>query len=245
MKTRDRLKKTAAKRKSAFLMDSYRQVRNKVNALNIQLKKQYYADKISACEGNMKNSWKTINELLNKRSKSSNIDCLKESGSETVHKKEISNAMNSFFCSVGKDLADKIDPAPNPLLSGDYENNKNKAKFHFKTIEVKDIRGAFAKVKTAKSFGTDNISSYFLKLALPIIENSLAFLFNTSIETSRFPDSWKVARITPIFKDGEKTDKSNYRPISVLPVISRLFEKLVTDQLYQHMDKNGQFSNDQ
>ena len=210
-------------------MDSYRQVRNKVNVLNIQLKKQYYTNKISACQGNMKESWKTVNELLNKRSKSSNIDCLKESGSETVHKKDISNAMNSFFCSVGKDLAEKIDPAPNPLLAGDYEINKHKATFHFRTIEVQEIRDAFATAKTAKSFGTDNISSYFLKLALPLIENSLAFLFNTSIETSRFPDSWKVARVTPIFKDGDRADKSNYRPISVLPVISRLFEKLVTN----------------
>ena len=102
-----------------------------------------------------------------------------------------------------------------------------RAEFNFKTIEVKDIRAAFAKVKTAKSFGIDNISSYFLKLALPFIGNSLAALFNTSIETSQFPDSWKVARVTPIFKEGDKTEKSNYRSISVLPVISRLFEKLV------------------
>ena len=133
--------------------------------------------------------------------------------------------MSRFFFSVGKDLADKIDSAPNPLLSGDYEVNQNKARFHFRTIGVQEIRDAFATVKTAKSFGTDNISSYFLKLALPFIENSLAFLFNTSIETSRFPDSWKVARVTPIFKDGDRADKSNYRTISVLPVISRLFER--------------------
>ena len=213
--------------------------------MNKQLKKHYYTNKISACKGNMKESWKTINEFLNKRSKSSNIDCLIENGSQTVHKKNISNTMNSFFCSVGKDLADKIDSSPNPLLSGDYDVNKNKAKFRFKTIKVQEIRDAFATVKTAKSFGTDNISSYFLKLALPFIGNSLAVLFNTAIETGQFPDSWKVARVTPIFKDGEKTNKSNYRPISVLPVISRLFEKLVTDQLYKHMDENGQFSNDQ
>ena len=57
------------------------------------------------------------------RSKSGNTDCLKESGSETVHKGDISNAINSFFCSIGKDLADKIDAAPNPLLAGDYEIN--------------------------------------------------------------------------------------------------------------------------
>ena len=189
----------------------------------------------------MRESWKTINELLNKRSKSTNIECLKNVGTETVHKKDISNAMNNFFCSVGEDLANKIPPVPNPLLSDDYEVNKYKAEFNFKTIEVKDIRAAFAKIKTAKSFGTDNISSYFLKLALPVIENSLAALFNTSIETSQFPDSWKVARATPSFK-GDKAEKSNYRPISVLPVISRLFEKLVFDQLYQHMKENRLFS---
>ena len=84
-----------------------------------------------------------------------------------------------------------------------------------------------------------------MKLALPYIENSLAILFNTSIKTSIFPDAWKLVRVTPIFKDGDKDDKSNYRPISVLPAISRLFEKLITDQLYQFMEKNGLFSTDQ
>ena len=123
------------------------------------------------------------------------------SGTETKNRKDVSNAMNNFFCTIGRELADEIQPASNPLLSGEYEVNKDKAKFHFTAIELKDIRDAFAKVKTAKSFGTDNISSYFMKLALPYIEKSLAFLFNTSIETSQFPDSWKVARITPIFKE--------------------------------------------
>ena len=245
MRTRDKLNEFAVKCKSALLLDSYRQVRNKVNYLNIEMKREYYDDKICASKGNMKESWKTINELLSKRSKSSDIDCLKDSVSETVHKKDIPDIMNSYFCSVGKDLADKISPVPNPLLSGDFEMNKAKAKFHFRTIEVQEIRDVFAKVKTAKSFGTDSISSYLLKLALPLIENSLAFLFNTSIVTSMFPDSWKIARVTPIYKNGDKADKSNYRPISVLPVISRLFEKLVTNQVYQHMEDNGLFSSGQ
>ena len=81
MRTRDKLKKSAVKSKSALLWDSYRQVRNKVNSLNTQQKKEYYNNRISACKGTMKESWKTINELLNKRSTSCNIDSLEESGS--------------------------------------------------------------------------------------------------------------------------------------------------------------------
>ena len=64
-------------------------------------------------------------------------------------------------------------------------------------------------------------------------------------ETSQFPNSWKVARITPIFKDGDKTEKSKYCPISVLPVTSKLFEKHVFNQLYQYMKENGLSTSDQ
>ena len=92
MQTRDKLKKVVAKRKFQFLMDSLRLILNKGNVLNVQIKKQYYGNKISACQGNMKESWKAINELLNKRSKSCNIDNPKESGSATAHKKDVSNA---------------------------------------------------------------------------------------------------------------------------------------------------------
>ena len=69
---------------------------------------------------------------------------------------------------------------------------------------MQENRDAFATVKTEKNFRTDNISSYSLKLALPLIQNSLASLFKTSTETSRSPDG-KFARVSPIFKNGYKT----------------------------------------
>ena len=106
-------------------------------------------------------------------------------------------------------------------------------------VSEQNIGDAIGRIRTAKSFGHDNISSYFLKQALPLISGSLARLFNIAIETSTFPDAWKIARVTPIFREGEKCEKSNYRPISVLPVVARLFEKLVFNQLYQYLDENG------
>ena len=108
--------------------------------------------------------------------------------------------MNNFFCTIGEKLASKIDAVPNPLLSGDATEHNSSVKFQFGSITVKEIRDAIAKIKTTKGFGKDNVSCYFLKLAMPFIEKSLADLFNTSIETNQFPDLWKFARATPIFK---------------------------------------------
>ena len=150
-----------------------------------------------------------------------------------INKQKIADAMNDYFCSIGKDLAEKIEYALNPLLSGDYNVNPEEKCFSFKTIDVRNIRDAIGKINTSKGFGTDNISIYFFKLAMPYIENSLAYIFSTSLERRKFPDDWKTARATPIFKQSEKSDNSNYRPISVLPFKSRLFEILVTNQWYQ------------
>ena len=66
-----------------------------------------------------------------------------------------------------------------------------------------------------------------------------------SIESGIFPDSWEIARVAPIFKSGSTEDRSNYRPISVLPVVSRLFEKLIYDQLYEYLDSNMHLFKDQ
>ena len=64
-------------------------------------------------------------------------------------------------------------------------------------------------------------------------------IFNKSLRTSNFPDSWKTARVTPISKEGEKDEKSNYCPISILSVVSKLFKRTVFNQLYQYLNRNS------
>ena len=66
----------------------------------------------------------------------------------------------------------------------------------------------------------------------------LSDIFNLSIAIGVFPDSWKIARVTPIFKSGKADDRSNHWPISVLPVLSRIFEKLIFNQLHKYLDTN-------
>ena len=101
-------------------------------------------------------------------------------------------------------------------------------------------------MKTSFGFGSDGIASHFIKIAFPIISRSPCRIYNLSIESGIFPDSWKIARVAPIFKSGSTEDRSNYRPISVLPVVvSRLFEKLIYDQLYEYLDSNKHLYIDQ
>ena len=131
--------------------------------------------------------------------------------------------MNQFFCSNGTTLADEVEDYPNPLLSGKYHLNPKRSGFKFNPLLVQNLREAINKVETLKDYGADGISSYFLKLAFPFIEHSLVLMFKKSLGTASFPDSWKTARVTSIFKDGKTDEKSNY--LSYLHT-SRRFEAI-------------------
>ena len=92
--------------------------------------------------------------------------------------------------------------------------------FSFPPVNAEDLIKAMSKFKSSQGFGMDNICSFFLKKSMPILANGLCQIFNMSLSTGQFPDSWKVARVTPIYKDGSSSENSNYRPISVLQVVS-------------------------
>ena len=93
-------------------------------------------------------------------------------------------------------------------------------------------------MKSKRSFGVDGISSYFLKIAAPVISKSLAKIFNKSLLVGSFPEGWKVSKVAPIFKAGVKSEMGNYRPISVLSTVAGVFERLVYDQLSYFMEQH-------
>jgi len=96
--------------------------------------------------------------------------------------------------------------------------------------------------KTTNSCGFDCISSRFLKDALPILAFYLTIIINTSIVTGIVPNEWKHAIVCPTFKQGDTEDPKNYRPISLLPILSKVLEKIVTNQLYDYISANQLFS---
>ena len=109
-------------------------------------------------------------------------------------------------------------------------------------IRLKNVLTTLRYLKVSKSTGTDKIPAKMLRIAADVIAPSLTHIFNLSLSTGIFVDDWKNARVTPIHKDGSKLVMGNYRPISVLPIISKIFEQEIFQQLYKYMNENNLIS---
>ena len=141
---------------------------------------------------------------------------------------EISEAFNKHFTEMGPNLASKL--IESTRRYNDYINPANSV-FHLNSINIPGVLHLLENLPINKAAGLDKIPCHLVKLAAPIIPKSIWFICNQSIDTGIFPSDLKAARVTPIFKSNEKVDLNNYRPISVLSPIAKVFERLVYTQL--------------
>ena len=86
---------------------------------------------------------------------------------------------------------------------------------------------------------SDELAAFFIKIAAPIIASPLTDIFNLSLQMAEIPTDWKEATVLPLFKGGDQADPNSYRPISILPCVSKVFEKLVNKQLTGYLDLYG------
>ena len=129
------------------------------------------------------------------------------------------------------------------MCSDQYNCTANN--FKFSVISSKFVHDQICYMQSNKSAGLDQFGVRLLKLAGPFISNCLAHICNLSLSGSTFPDDWKKAKVTSIFKLGDNQDVGNYRPISVLPIVSKIIERAVHNQLYEYLTNAGLLSNAQ
>ena len=116
------------------------------------------------------------------------------------------------------------------------------AQFKFSPIPVENVASTLRGLKANKTTGLDKIPHKTLKLSGSIVAPSLTYFFNLSLATGIYIDDWKCARVTPIFKSGDRRQCANYRPISILPAVSKVFEKEVFRQIYGYLTENCMLS---
>ena len=110
--------------------------------------------------------------------------------------------------------------------------------FTFNTISVSLVKSHLLSLNITKSTGPDNLSARFLRTIADQIVVPLTDLFNSSLRIGEVPSEWKRSHITPIYKGGSPDDPGNFRPISVVPILAKILEKIVSEQLSIHLEDN-------
>ena len=145
------------------------------------------------------------------------------------------NILNSFFSTIGEKLSDAIDSSDCTEVPVPNINTE----FSLKEITVSELHSAFKDLKSSNSCGVDGLTTRLLRQAGNIIFAPLLHIVNTSIAQGCFPNCWKTSSITPLYKENDPTKPENYRPISILPCLGKLLEKIVHQQLYQYISTNN------
>ena len=94
----------------------------------------------------------------------------------------------------------------------------------------------------SKATGLDKISARLPRECADLVASSLCSIFNISIVSGVFPIEWKSTKVIPLFKQGERSDLNNYRPISIIPVVAKVFERIVYNQFYEYLTENNLIS---
>ena len=247
IKTKHKLFKKYLNNKSPENLNAYKTKRNKIKREIEKAKKQYYYNLFNNCKNDPKKIWKEINILTKKgcKVKSSLPKFIKvdDDGNLSTNPKFIINKLNKHFVSKGPKLASKL-PKP-PKCSLKYLKKRVKSSMSFKAIDEDVLLKIICALEVGKSSGHDGISAKILKWCLPYIIAPLVSIFNAFMKSGTYPEIFKLAKVTALFKGGIESEADNYRPISVLPIMNKVFEKVVHNQLIEFLSLHNILSKQQ
>ena len=189
--------------------------------------------KIKCLSGNMHKTWKLIGELTGKVQREDIVGSFIVDGVTITDKNEIVEKFNEYFVNIGSQLAASIQPSN--LHFSNYLKQTYMNSFVLFPTNAMEVINIVSALQNKQSFGFDCIPVNIMKSSISYIAEPIAVIINSSLDTGVFPDILKVAKVCPIFKSGDKSDFQNYRPISVLPSFSKIFEKVVQNRLLSYL----------
>ena len=208
-------------------------------------KKRYFNRIFTAYKCDIKKTWLVINDTLSRnKNKCDLLATFNCNGLVLSDPIEIANSFNVYFASIGDKLASEIKTPTNKNINvTSYLKNPTKNRLNFTHITEEDTIKAIDNLENKNSSGHDGISNILLKFIGHVLCKSLTLIINQMLTSGIFPDAFKTAKIIPIHKKGNSALLSNYRPISLLPTIPKIFERTIYNQLYQYFNDNWPSSN--
>ena len=254
---RTRLKNKYNKNRAAENWDAFRRQRNLCVKMTREAKRDFYNQiDISAVTDNKK-FWKTVKPFISDKSSSKSRITLVEEGKVVSNESDVAETFNNFFVTItdslgiieneniilaSDDFSDPIDeivfkfsrhPSIQKIRSLDVKNGS----FSFEKVSIENIKNGISELNPSKATTFKSIPPKLLKSESEIVSEPLQIIFNNSVEHSSFPDELKFADVSSLFKKDVKTFKGNYRPTSVLPTVSKVFERFMGTKISTYMSQ--------
>ena len=195
----------------------YKIYKNKLTTILRTAEKEHYSKLLSDAKGNIKDTWKFLNAAMKKKKSSTEFPTHFElNGTNIVNKQIIADEFNKKKFNVVPNLAMNIPVVNNVASVYDYMGQQNLNSMFINPINEAEVIRIIKLCKPKDSMDYDDISMWVLSRIAPQVVKPLVHIFNLSFSTGIFPSEMKIAKVIPLFKNGNKSDFSNYRPISLL-----------------------------
>ena len=241
MTLRNTAKKKASESGSPVDWQIYCKLRNEVTKMNRKKKKCYYQTRINEIKSDSKLLWKTLNNALGRGSNRAS-SFIEVDGAFITKPYDIAQYFNNFFTSkvdsLRKDMSySDVHCASN--ISNKIMKNKS-CMFSFEPITSEVVEKLLLSIHSEKSAGLDNLDGKLLKLAVHLVTKPITYIFSQSLMCGVCPQIWKEAKVTPLPKNSKiNITGVNSRPISILPVLAKLMEKYVFNQIQSYFSENA------
>ena len=244
IKTGDTLHKKYTKEKvpekRASLHSKYKAFRNKTLTLLRQSKNNYYMNFFETNQKDMKTVWKEIRQIVNIKKKSGSVSHSFKIGNEYIdNPKRIADEFNNHFSSIGKKIQKEIKTSKKKYT--DYLGNPSNRTLKFTLVTEEEVLTTILSLNTSKSCGPYSIPTNLLRTFSGHFVHPLTHIINLCLVEGIFPRELKHALVIALHKKSDKNKFTNYRPISLLSNIGKLFEKIVHARLYQYIQANEYF----
>ena len=199
----------------------------------------FYNNKFTETNGDPRKTWQNIHGLTSRKAVNLLIREINLIGTSISESFNLSNTFNDHFSSIGPKLANDIPlPNNNDHCHRKYVKGVNN-RFEFCPSGGVQVLKLLNKLNECKGTGLNKLSSRLIRECAGLISPYISIIFNCCLTTGRFRDDWKLAKVTSIFKQGDRSDMNNYRPISVMSAIAKVFERKVYNQLSSYLSENN------
>ena len=254
IKERDKLLYASNRnKKDKELRKKFNVIRNKLQREVKKAKENYFKNKMEENKDNPKKLWGQLNTIgYSNKTKDRSKIVLESEGVKCHDSKKVCKSFNDYFLNVASILVSKLPSAPNIFTTNthifrSFYVNKNITPNNFALQSVTEnfVYHELMRLNPNKSTGLDGINARFLRDGANELKYVLTFIINLSISTNNVPIEMKKAKVRPLFKKNDRLQVSNYRPVSILNVVSKLLERAVYTQLEKYLKDNNILFNHQ